>query len=228
MERLGAFGDAHVVQRLDALQLLGAVDRAEVGVLVERIAHAQRRQPRAQLVEHDLGDRFLHEQARPRAAHVALVEEDPVDDAFDGLVERGVLEDDVRGLAAQFERHLLAGAGDLRWMLLPTAVDPVNAILSIAGVRDERGTGRAAAGDDVHDAGREPGVVAYLREQQRGERCRLRRLQDAHVAGGERRRELPRGHEQREVPRDHLTRRRRAVAGRGPGAAYSSLSAQPA
>ena len=44
---------------------------------------------------------------------MALVEEDAVDDALDGLVERGVLEDDVRGLAAEFQRQFLAGAGDL-------------------------------------------------------------------------------------------------------------------
>jgi leucyl-tRNA synthetase len=44
---------------------------------------------------------------------VALVEVDPVDDPLDGLVERGVVEDDVRGLAAELEGQLLARSGEL-------------------------------------------------------------------------------------------------------------------
>ena len=58
-----------------------------------------------------VGDRLLHEQPRARAADVALVEEDAVDDALDGLVERRVVEDDVGRLAAELERQPLAGAG---------------------------------------------------------------------------------------------------------------------
>ena len=53
-----------------------------------------------------LGDRLLHEQPRARAAHLGLVEVDAVDDALDRLVERGVVEDDVRRLAAELERQL--------------------------------------------------------------------------------------------------------------------------
>ena len=98
---------------LDLLELLLRVDRADVGVLVERIADAQRRQPPLQLLDQRLVDRLLDEQARAGAADVALVEVDPVDDPLDGLVERRVVEDDVRGLAAELERQLLAGAGEL-------------------------------------------------------------------------------------------------------------------
>jgi len=63
---------------------------------------------RLSLREHLVGDGLLHEQPRAGAAHVALVEEDAVDDALDGLVERRVVEHDVRGLAAELERQLLA------------------------------------------------------------------------------------------------------------------------
>ena len=42
-------------------------------------------------------------------------------------------------------------------------------------------------------------------EEERGERRRLRRLQDDRVAARERGRDLPREHQQREVPRDDLT-----------------------
>ena len=62
-----------------------------------------------------VGDRLLHQQPGAGAAHVALVEEDAVDDALDRLVDRGVVEDDVRGLAAQLQGDLLAvPATDLR------------------------------------------------------------------------------------------------------------------
>jgi len=43
---------------------------------------------------------------------VALVEEDAVDDALDGLVDRGVVEDDVGRLATQLEGDLLLRARD--------------------------------------------------------------------------------------------------------------------
>ena len=60
-----------------------------------------------------LGDILLDQQARTRTAHLALVEPDGVDHAFDGAVQVGILEDDERRLAAQLQRELLAGAGRL-------------------------------------------------------------------------------------------------------------------
>ena len=50
---------------------------------------------------------------------MALVEVDPVDDPLDRLVERAVVEDDVRGLAAELERQLHAGARELAPDRLP-------------------------------------------------------------------------------------------------------------
>ena len=43
---------------------------------------------------------------------MALVEENAVNDAFDRLVKRGVFEDDVSGLAAEFEGEAPVGAGE--------------------------------------------------------------------------------------------------------------------
>ncbi len=108
---LRALGVAGVGQLADALQLRRRVDRADVGVLVQRVADAQLRHPALERRQHRLGDRLLHQQPGARAADVPLVEEDAVDDALDGLVDRGVVEDDVRGLAAQLQGELLAGAG---------------------------------------------------------------------------------------------------------------------
>ena len=104
------------------------VDRADVGVLVERVADADRRQAVLELVDERLGDRLLDEQPRPGAADLALVEVDAVDDALDGLVERRVVEHDVGGLAAELEGQRLVGAGD--------ALGDLLADLGRAGERD--------------------------------------------------------------------------------------------
>ena len=87
----------------------------------------------------------------------------PLIDALDRLVERRVLEDDVRGLAAELEREPLAACPAIaRRITLPTSVEPVNAILSTS-VLDERGAGLARPGDDVHDAGRQLGLLRSSR-----------------------------------------------------------------
>ena len=115
------------------MQLLRGVDRADVGVLVQRVAEPQRRQSALQPIEELLGDGLLREQPGAGAAHVPLVEEDAVDDALDRLVERRVLEDDVGRLAAELERRALRVPAMLRAICLPTSVLPVNATLSTSG-----------------------------------------------------------------------------------------------
>jgi hypothetical protein len=134
---------------------------------------------------------------------VALVEVDAVDDPLDGLVESGIVEEDVRGLAAELERQLLPRARD-------APLDRL-AHLGRAGERDlvdvavdERGAGAAVARDDVDDARRKLRLPQHVGEEERGERRRLRGLEDDRVPGGERRSDLPREHEQREVPRNDL------------------------
>src|SRR6185312_3175488 len=109
---LRAFVLAGLNELLDLLELHARVDRTDVGVLVERVADAERLEPLLQLVDERLVDRLLREESRAGAADVALVEVDAVDDALDRLVERRVVEDDVRGLAAELERQLLVSAGE--------------------------------------------------------------------------------------------------------------------
>src|SRR4051812_7654084 len=69
---------------------------------------------------------------------------------------------------------------------------------------DEGKPDLAGPGDDVHDAGGQVRLAAYVGEEQRAERRRAGRLEHDRVARGERRRDLPREHEQREVPGDDL------------------------
>ena len=85
---------------LDLLQLHFGIDRADVGVFVQRIADDQRLHAVLQLADDRFVNAFLHEKPRAGAADVALVEEDSVDDSLDGLVDRRILENDVGGLSA--------------------------------------------------------------------------------------------------------------------------------
>ena len=125
---VGALGLARLDELRDLLELGLRVDRPDVGVLVERVADADRRQAVLELLDERLDDRLLGEQPRPGAADLALVEVDAVDDPLDGLVERRVVEDDVRGLAAELQRQRLVGPGD--------ALGDLPADLGRAGERD--------------------------------------------------------------------------------------------
>ena len=67
-------------------------------------------------------------------------------------------------------------------MSLPTAVEPVNATLSMSRPRaHERRARVAVAREDRDHAGRQLGLLADLGEQQRGQRRRLGRLEDREL-----------------------------------------------
>ena len=89
----------------DRLELGARHNGAHIGVLVQRVAHAQDAQTALEFGHDGVRHGLLHEQTRTGAADLPLVEEDAVDDALDGLVDRRVVKDDVGGLAAEFHRH---------------------------------------------------------------------------------------------------------------------------
>ena len=117
---------------LDALELHGRDNRPDVDGLVERRTDAQGFEARLQLDE-SIVDAFLQEQAGAGAADLALVEPDRVDDALDGRVEVGVIEDDERRLAAEPSVSDLPEPAVASRMRRPTSVEPVKAILSMPG-----------------------------------------------------------------------------------------------
>ncbi len=171
-----------------------------------RIAHAERRQPLLEPLDERLRDRLLDQQPAARAADLALVEEDAVDDTLDGLVERGVIEHDVGGLATQLQGQRLVGTGDGAADLLAHGGGAREGDLVHVRMRDEREADLAGPGDDVDDPRRQVRLAADVREQQRRQGCRGRRLEHHRVARRERRRDLPGEHQQREVPGDDLRR----------------------
>ncbi len=106
-----AFGHAGVDHLANGLKLHRRNDCADVDGLVERRADAQRFHARADFGVERFGDALLHQQARAGAADLALVEPDGVDQAFDGGVEIGVVEDDERRFAAELEREFFRRVG---------------------------------------------------------------------------------------------------------------------
>src|SRR5439155_4202713 len=112
---LRAFLHSALHQRADFFQLRPRIDGADVGVFVEWVADAQSLDAVAKLADDGGINAFLNEESRSGAADVALVEIDPRDDAFDGLIERRVLKEDVGRFPAKFQREfrsaeLLPGA----------------------------------------------------------------------------------------------------------------------
>ena len=112
LRQLRAFVHAALHQLADFFELRPRIDRADVGVLVQRIADAQRLDAVAQFLDDRGIDSFLHEQPRTRATNMTLIKINSVDDTFDGLINRCVLEQNVRRLSAEFERELLLRARD--------------------------------------------------------------------------------------------------------------------
>src|SRR5207253_3226434 len=78
LEDLGALLEAGVDQLLDLRELRRGVDRAHVGVLVERVTDSERGKACLQLVEQRLVDALLNEEPAAGAAHLTLVEVDAI------------------------------------------------------------------------------------------------------------------------------------------------------
>src|SRR5690606_8207120 len=158
----GALGGALFDEVLDARHLHRCDQGADVDGLVERVADAQRLHAAPELVDETGLDGLLDEQARAGAADLALVEPDGVDQALDGAVDVGVLEDDVGRLAAELEGEAFAGAGGRAADQLADLGGAGEGDLLDIGVGDDGGAGVAHAGDDIDDARRQAGARADL------------------------------------------------------------------
>ena len=208
-EQLGAFLAADVDVAQDLLQLLARGLRADHRRRIERVALDDRLGPGDRPLHEAVIDRLVDQRAARAGADLALVEGEH-HEALDRLVEvivvlgHDVLEEDVRGLAAELQRDRdqvlagvlhdqpaggrLAGEGDL----------------GDARARRERLAGlQPEAVDDVEHAGGQQVADQVGEHQDRG-RGLLGGLQHHAVAGGQRRGELPDRHQHREVPGDDL------------------------
>ena len=198
---LAALDVAHDAVKLD-LADLGALE----GVLGEGIADLVLLGTLLEGLEELVVDALLDEDAGAGAAALAVVEVDAKVDPRDGLLDVGVVEDNVGRLAAELERHLLevGGGGGLH----DGAADDGRASkgnLVNVHVRREGGAGDLAeAGQQVVDTGGEAGLLDEVGEDEGRQRRLLGSLHDDGVASGQRRANLPREHEEGEVPGDDL------------------------
>src|SRR5262249_45404948 len=99
----GALGDSLIDQAPNALELYRRHDSADIDCLVQWGTDAQCLHPVANLAHQLLRNALLHQQPRPRTADLSLVEPDAVDQSFDCAVQIGIIEDDERRLATQFQ-----------------------------------------------------------------------------------------------------------------------------
>ena len=135
---------------------------------------------------------------------MALIEEDAVDDTFDGFIDRGVGKNNIRGFAAEFQRVFRRCSGEA---FLDQAADGSRSgKRNLVDVRvfDQGCAGIAGAGDDIDHSGRQAGIADYFGELQRCQRRGLGRFEHHRIATGQRGRYFPGGHQQWEIPRNNL------------------------
>ncbi len=87
---------------------MGVDDGADVDAFIKRVADAQPVHAGFEFGIETVGNAFLDQQARSSTADLALVEPDRIDEAFDGAVDIGIVEHDVGGFTAKFERECFA------------------------------------------------------------------------------------------------------------------------
>src|ERR1700682_2023906 len=199
-----SFSDALIAQPLNALELHARDDRANVDRFVERRANPQRVHAVLNLADQLIRNALLHQQPRTGAANLPLVEPDAVNQSFHGAIQIGVFKNDERRLTAKFEGKLLVA---LRGGLANRASHFCRSRernLIDFGMLHQRFASRSIAGDDVHDAGGEAGLLADLRQCERHQGRKFRGLQHYGIPGCERGGNLPGQHEQWKIPRDDL------------------------
>jgi hypothetical protein len=204
LEAARAFAHAGRHQRAHALQLRGVDQAAHVDRLVHRRAHAQALHAALEALDEVGRNAFLQQQPRAGAAHLALVEPDGVDHAFDRGVDVRVVEHDEGRFAAEFERERLARAGGGFANEAAHVGRAGEGDLVDAFVRDQCRARGAVTRHHVQHARGQAGLRGQLGEEQGAERRELGGLQHHRVAQRECGRDLPREHQQRKVPRNDL------------------------
>ena len=134
-----------------------------------------------------------------------LVEKDTVDDAFNGLVNRGIRKHYVRCFATEFERVFLARAGQRALDDAPDIGRPGKRYFVHTRVVHDGGASLACTGYDIYDARRQTGIRNYFGQFERRQRRGLGRLEHHCVTRCQRRRNFPGRHEQRKIPRNYLS-----------------------
>lgn len=186
----------------DAVELHLRDLRALEGVLREWVADDVLLRPLLEALDELVVDALLHVDTRASTAALAVVEEDTEVDPRDGVVNVGVLEDDVRRLATELKGDLLQvrASGSLEDLATDNGRASEGDLVDVHVRGDGRTGDLTKTGEDVDDTWREAGLLDELGSDQATERSLLGGLQDDGVTAGNRGADLPCPHEQREVP----------------------------
>lgn len=152
-------------------------------------------------------DTLLDQQARTGTAALAVVVEDTKVGPRDGVVNVGIVKDNVGGLATELEGDLLqVGLGSsLEDRAANQGRTGEGDLVNVHVGGDGSTSGATETGDNVDDTGREAGLDDELGGVQTGKRSLLGGLDDNGVTGSDGRANLPGPHEDGEVPGDDLT-----------------------
>jgi len=151
-------------------------------------------------------DRSFHESPTSGATTLTLIEEETEVGGFDGVVQVGILEDDERTFASEFERDPFevrhGGVGGHHFPDLRTAGE---SHFVHQGVLGDGGSGRGSVSrNDIDDSRGKSGFGDQLRHVETGERSLLGQFHHHRAAARQRRAQLPRLHKKREVPGNDL------------------------
>lgn len=181
--------------------------RALEGLLVEGVADGVGGCPRLEGREELVVDPLLHIDARAGAAALAVVVVDAEVDPGDGLLDIGIVEDDVGRLASKFKRHLLqvGRSGSLHDGTADDGGAGEGDLIDVHVRGDGGASNPAEARDNVEHTGMETGLLNKVGKYEGGQGRLLGGLQNDGVARSKSRRDLPGQHQQWEVPWDNLT-----------------------
>jgi hypothetical protein len=206
---VGGFASRYNINNLphDAVKLQLRDLRALECVLGEGVANSVLGSALPESLNELVIDALLDVDARTSAAALSVVEVDTKVDPVDGLVEVGIIKDNVGALASELESNLLqVGASGRLHNLSADDGGTSESDLVNVHVGGHGSTGDLSeTSDDVDDTWWEAGLLDELASYVRRQRCLLSSLEDNHVTGGNGGADLPCPHEQGEVPRDNLT-----------------------
>src|SRR5215218_4943926 len=187
----------------DLLAVIGGDQGPHLRLLVERVPDAHPRDGRLHEREKLVEDAPLEQDARTGAAVLPGVAEDGDGRRSCGLLQVGIGEDHVRGLATQLERDALYSIGGTGHHALADLRGTREGDLRDIRVLDEPLPDLAPRTDyDVDDALGDAGLERYAPELHGGKRRELGWLEDERVARRESRSHLPARYGEREVPGD--------------------------
>ncbi|MNI36638.1 hypothetical protein D3C73_906960 [compost metagenome] len=178
------------------------VDQRTLGDAVgETAANLELRDPFGQPRDESVVNTVLHQEAIDADTGLAGIAEFGDQRAFHGTFQIGVVEDDKRRVAAQFQRHLFQRRRALRHQQLANGRGAGERQFAHQRASGQFGAdGDGIAGDHVENTGGNAGLLGQRGHGQSRERRLRRRLDDTRATGGQCRAGLAGDHRRGEVP----------------------------